>query len=92
MLKVEIGRSENGRKTGSCQLLGDEKEIAKDVLDALGTVYAAIKGEFGPGYLMAFREYLTLAVLDPSSPVWNTNPTGGQKVVFRSPDGRGQKG
>lgn len=92
MLKVEIGRSENGRKTGSCQLLGDEKEIAEDVLDALGTVYAAIKGEFGPGYLMAFREYLTLAVLDPSSPVWTTRPAGGQKVVFRAPEERGREG
>lgn len=92
MLKVEIGRSGNGRKTGSCQLMGSEKEIAEEVLEALGTIYSAIKGEFSPAYLMTFRAYLTAAVLDPSSPVWTTNPTGGEKVVFRPPDGRGPKG
>ena len=87
MLKVEIDRKD-GRKTGSCQLMGSEKEIAEETLDALGTIYAAIRGEFDPALMLAFRQYLTLAVLDPSSPVWTTQPAGGEKVVFRPPEER----
>lgn len=79
MLKVEIDRKD-GRKTGSCQLMGSEKEIAEETLDALGTIYAAIRGEFDPAFM--------LAVLDPSSPVWTTQPAGGEKVVFRPPEER----
>lgn len=90
MLKVEIGLK-NGRKTGSCQLMGSEREIAEEVLDALGTIYMAMQGEFDPKFLMAFRAFLTTAVLDPASPVWNTKTASGEKVVFRPPDGRGQK-
>lgn len=90
MLKVEIGLK-NGKKTGSCQLMGSEHEIAEEVLDALGTIYSAMQGEFDARYLLAFRAYLTTAVLDPSSPVWTTRPAGGEKVVFRPADGRGQK-
>lgn len=78
----------DGRKTGSCQLMGSEKEIAEETLDALGTIYAAIRGEFDPAFMLAFRQYLTLAVLDPSSPVWTTQPAGGEKVVFRPPEER----
>ena len=54
MLKVEIDRKD-GRKTGSCQLMGSEKEIAEETLDALGTIYAAIRGEFDPAFMLAFR-------------------------------------
>ena len=87
MLKVEIDRKD-GRKTGSCQLMWSEKEIAEETLDALGTIYAAIRGEYDPALMLAFRQYLTLAVLDPSSPVWTTQPAGGEKVVFRPPEER----
>lgn len=92
MVKVEIDRNQEGRTVGSCQLFGSERQVIQETVDALGTIYAAIKGEFSPDYIAAFRQYLTLAVLDPSSPVWNTKPTNGEKVVFRKPEGRGRKG
>lgn len=87
MLKVEIDRKD-GRTVGACQVIGSEKQIIEETLDALGTIYAAIRGEFGTSYMMTFRAILTAAVLDPSSPIWNTRPAGGQKVVFRVPEER----
>lgn len=90
MLKVEIDRKD-GKAVGSCDLMGTERDIAYEVLQALGTIYSTMQGEFDARYLLAFRAYLTTAVLDPSSPVWTTRPAGGEKVVSRPPDGRGQK-
>lgn len=92
MLKVEIGRSENGRKTGSCQLMGSEREIGSEVLDALGTIYAAMRDEFSPSFLEMFRRILIVAVLDPNSPVWTTRQGSGEKIVFRPPPRKGGQG
>ena len=72
--------------------IGKEKQIIEETLDALGTIYAAIRGEFSTSYMMTFRAILTAAVLDPSSPVWTTRPAGGQTVVFRAPEERGREG
>ena len=92
MLKVEIDRGQDGRTVGMCQVIGKEKQIIEETLDALGTIYAAIRGEFSTSYMMTFRAILTAAVLYPSSPVWTTRPAGGQKVVFRAPEERGREG
>jgi len=87
VLKVEIDKRD-GKTVGSCDLMGSENEIAYEVLQALGTVYAAMKGEFGPAFEIAFRRYLVAAVLDPTSPIWTTSPKGGNKVVLRMPEGK----
>ena len=87
MLKVEIDKKD-GKVVGSCDLMGSEGEIAYEVLQALGTIYSAMKGEFGPSFQYVFRQYLVAAVLDPTSPIWTTNPKNGNKVVFRVPEGQ----
>lgn len=87
MLRVEIDKKD-WKVVGSCDLMGSEGDIAYEVLQALGTIYAAVKGEFSPAFQYTFRQYLVAAVLDPTSPIWTTNPKGGNKVVFRMPEGQ----
>lgn len=87
MIKVEIDQRD-GKTVASCDLMGSEGDIVYEVLQALGIIYAAVKGEFSPAFLYAFRQYLVAAVLDPTSPIWTTNPKGENKVVFRMPEGQ----
>lgn len=89
MLKVEIGDAEGKRKPASCQMMGTTEEIYMETLDAIGMIYLSISEEFSPAEVMNFRKLLTVAVLDPSSPIWNTKPKNGEKLSFRMPEGGG---
>lgn len=89
MLKVEIGGTKGNGKSASCQMMGTTNEIYREVLDAIGMIYLSISEEFDPADVVAFRKLLTVAVLDPSSPIWNTKPKNGERMSFKMPEGGG---